>query len=86
MNMLFSQLKMFDFKIAENECVELLLQSLPDSYDQLIINITNNKIVDTLHFDDVAATIIKEESRHKNKEEMLESSKQEEILTLMRGR
>jgi len=86
LNTLFSQLTASDFKIAENERAELLLQSLPDSYDQLIINITNNNIVDTLHFDDVAGAILEEESRRKNKEERSESSKQAEALTMTRGR
>ena len=84
MNTLFSQLTASDFTIAENERAELLLQSLPDSYDHLIINITNNNIADSLHFDDVAGAIIEEESRRKNKEEMLE--KQAEALVMARGR
>ena len=42
LNTLFSQLTASNYTIAENERVELLLQSLPDSYDQLVINITNN--------------------------------------------
>jgi hypothetical protein len=84
MNTLFAQLTASDFTIAENERAELLLQSLPDSYDQLIINITNNNIADSLHFDDVAGAIIEEESRRKNKEERLE--KQAEALVMARGR
>ena len=86
LNTLFAQLTASDFKIAENERAELLLQSLPDSYDQLIINITNNNVGDSLHFDDVAGAILEEESRRKNKEERSESSKQTEALTMMRGR
>ena len=39
---LFSQFTMLGNKIEEKECVELLLQSLPNSYDQLIINLMNN--------------------------------------------
>ena len=39
---LFSQLIMLGHNIEENEHAKLLLQSLPDSYDQLIINLTNN--------------------------------------------
>ena len=84
MNTLFSQLTASDFTIAENERAKLLLQCLPDSYDQLIINITNSNIVDSLHFDDVASAIIEEESRRKNKEERLE--KQAEALEMARGR
>jgi hypothetical protein len=84
MNTLFAQLTASDFTIAENERAELLLQSLPDSYDQLIINITNNNIADSLHFDDVAGAIIEEESRRKNKEERIE--KQAEALVMARGR
>jgi len=86
LNTLFSQLTASDFRIAENERPELLLQSLPDSYDQLIINITNNNIDDTLHFDDVVGAILEEESRRKNKEERSESSKQADALTMTRGR
>lgn len=36
MNTLFEQLTMSDFNIPENERAEILLQSLPDSYDQFI--------------------------------------------------
>lgn len=70
----------------ENERAELLLQSLPDSYDQLVINITNNNIVDRLSFNDVAGAILEEESRRKNKKDRQESSKQMEALTVTRGR
>jgi len=51
---------MSDSTIAKNERAELLLQSLPDSYDQLIINIINNNIDESLQFDDVSGAIIKE--------------------------
>ncbi|TXG65810.1 hypothetical protein EZV62_007085 [Acer yangbiense] len=73
-------------KIEENERAELLLQSLPDSYDQLIINLTNNILVEYLVFDDVAAAVLEEESRRKNKEDRSKSSQQAEALTMMRGR
>ena len=43
---LFSQLTMLGHNMEENECVELLRQSLPDLYNQLIINLTNNNPVD----------------------------------------
>ncbi|RDX70842.1 hypothetical protein CR513_49869, partial [Mucuna pruriens] len=85
LNTLFAQLSAADFNIVENERAELLLQSLPDSYDQLIINIKNNN-VGYLSFDDVVGAILEEESRQKNKEERLESSKQVEALMVMRGR
>ncbi|KAK0597583.1 hypothetical protein LWI29_026719 [Acer saccharum] len=74
MNTLFSQLTELGHKIEENERAELLLQSLPDSYDQLIINLTNNILVEYLVFDDVAATVLEEESRHKNKEDRSKGS------------
>ncbi|KAK0603834.1 hypothetical protein LWI29_009143 [Acer saccharum] len=86
MNTLFSQLTELRHKIEENECVELLLQSLPDSYDQLIINLTNNILVEYLVFDDVAAAVLVEESRRKNKEDRSKSSQQAETLTMTRGR
>ena len=66
---LFSQLTTLGHKIKENEHTELLLQSLPDSYDQLIINLTNNNSADSLVFDDVAASALNEESMRKSKED-----------------
>ena len=86
LNTLFSQLTVLDYKIAENERAKLLLQSLPDSYDQLIVNITNNNIIDSLSFDYVADAILEEESRCQNKEDKLEKLKQAEALSMMRGR
>ncbi|KAH9753878.1 Integrase catalytic domain-containing protein [Citrus sinensis] len=71
---------------VENERAELLLQSLPDSYDQLIINLTNNNPVDSLVFDDFAASVLNEESRQKNKENRRASSQQAEALSVTRGR
>jgi hypothetical protein len=56
---LFSQLTMLDQQIEENECAKLLLQSQLDLYDQLIINLTNNILIDYLVFDDVAIAILK---------------------------
>ena len=66
---LFSQLTMLGHNIKENERAKLLLQSLPDSYDQLIINLTNNNSADSLVFDDVAASALNEESMRKSKED-----------------
>jgi hypothetical protein len=60
---LFSQLTTLSQQIEENGRAELLLQSLPNSYDQLIINLTNNILSNYLVFDDVAATILEEENR-----------------------
>ena len=60
LNTLFSQLTTLGHNIEENKHAELLLQSLPDLYDQLIINLTNNNPVDSLVFDDVAASILNE--------------------------
>ncbi|KAF2291279.1 hypothetical protein GH714_022225 [Hevea brasiliensis] len=86
LNTLFSQLTALEYHIAENERTELLLQSLPDSYDQLIINLTNNILTDYLVFNDVAAAVLEEESRRKNKEDKLFTSQQTEALLMMRGR
>jgi hypothetical protein len=82
---LFSQLTALGQQIEENERAELLLQSLPDSYDQLIINLTNNILLDYLIFDDVAAAILEEENRRKNKGDR-NSSNQSEALLVSRGR
>jgi hypothetical protein len=82
---LFSQLTTLGQQIKENERAELLLQSLPDSYDQLIINLTNNILSDYLVFDDVAAAILKKENRCRNKGDR-NSSNQVEALLVSRGR
>jgi hypothetical protein len=47
-------------QIEENECAKLQLQSLPDLYNQLIINLTNNILIDYLVFDDVTIVTLKE--------------------------
>jgi hypothetical protein len=82
---LFSQLTTLGQQIEESERAELLLQSLPDSYDQLIINLTNNILTNYLVFDDVAAAILEEENRCKNKGDR-NSSNQAEALLVSRGR
>jgi len=82
---LFSQLTTLGQQIEENERVELLLQNLPHSYDQLIINLTNNILSDYLIFDDVAAAILEEENRCKNKGDR-NSSNQAETLLVSKGR
>ncbi|PON53896.1 hypothetical protein PanWU01x14_198930, partial [Parasponia andersonii] len=74
LNTLFSQLTPMEHKIEDNERVEILLQSLPDSYDQLIINVTSNAT--TLVFNDLTAVVLEEENRRKNKEDRLASSQQ----------
>lgn len=86
LNTLFSQLKALDHKIEPNERAELLLQSLPDSYDQLIISLTNNKLTEELIFDDIAAAVLEDESRRNNKEDKTASSHQAEALAVMSGR
>lgn len=45
---LFLQLTTLGHKIEENESAELLLQNIPNSYDQLIINLENNNQIDNL--------------------------------------
>ena len=60
---LFSQLTTLGHKIEENERAKLLLQSLLYSYDQLIINLMNNNQVESLVFDDIAASVLNDESR-----------------------
>ncbi|KAL5846244.1 hypothetical protein ACOSQ3_009768 [Xanthoceras sorbifolium] len=86
LNTIFSQLTLLGHKIEPNERAEVLLQSVPNSYDQLIINLTNNILTDYLVFDDIAVAILEEENRRKNKEDKLANSQQAEALTVMRGR
>ncbi|GKD47751.1 gag-pol polyprotein [Tanacetum coccineum] len=86
LNTLFSQLTSLSCKIDSQERVEILLQSLPDSYDQVIINLTSNVLSDYLVFDDIAAAILEEENRRNNKEDKQTSSRQVEALVVTRGR
>lgn len=86
LNTLFSQLTTLGHKIEEIERAEILLQSLPDTYDQLIINLTNNILSDYLVFDDIAAAVLEEENRRKNREDRQANSQQAEALTVTRGR
>lgn len=86
LNTLFSQLTTLGHKIEEIERAEILLQSLPDTYDQLIINLTNNILSDYLVFDDIAAAVLEEENRRKNREDRQASSQQAEALMVTRGR
>ncbi|GJY22735.1 retrovirus-related pol polyprotein from transposon TNT 1-94 [Tanacetum coccineum] len=86
LNTLFSQLTSLSCKIDSQECAEILLQSLPDSYDQVIINLTSNVLSDYLVIDDVAAAILEEENRHNNREDRQTSLRQVEALVVTRGR
>ena len=54
---------MLGHNIEKNERAELLLQSLPDLYDQLIINLTNNNPADIIVFNDIVASVLNEESK-----------------------
>ena len=71
---LFSQLTTLGHNIEENVRIKLLFQSLPDLYDQLIINLTNNNPVDNLVFNNVHISILNEENRRENKEDRQVSS------------
>ncbi|XP_020271737.1 uncharacterized protein LOC109846911 [Asparagus officinalis] len=86
LNTLFSQLTTLRHTISVNEHAELLLQSLSDSYDQLIINLTNNILRNNLVFDNVAAAVLEEENQCKNKEDRQTSSQQANALLVTRGR
>lgn len=83
---LFSQLTTLGHKIQEVECAELLLQSLHNSFDQLVINLTNNVHSNYLVFEDIAAAVLEEESWRKNKEDKLTNPQHAVALTMTRGR
>ncbi|GJU06711.1 hypothetical protein Tco_1123141 [Tanacetum coccineum] len=74
LNTLFSQLTSLSCIIEPQERAEILLQSLPHSYDQFI-NLTSNVLSGYLVFDDVAAAILEEENRHNNREDRQTSSR-----------
>jgi len=86
LNALFAKLAAMDYNIKENEHAKLLLQCLPDSYDQLIINLTNNVLTEILDFNDIAAAVLQAESRRKSNEDRSFASQQTEALQMMRGR
>ncbi|GJR91241.1 retrovirus-related pol polyprotein from transposon TNT 1-94 [Tanacetum coccineum] len=86
LNTLFSQLTSLSCKIDSQERAKILLQSLPDSYDHVIINLTSNVLSDYLVFDDVDAAILEEENRRNNREDRQTSSRQVEALLVTRGR
>ncbi|GKG06096.1 gag-pol polyprotein, partial [Tanacetum coccineum] len=86
MNTLFSQLTSLSCKIDSQEHAEILLQCLPDSYDQVIINLTSNVLSDYLVFDYVAAAILEEENRRNNGDDKQTSSRQVEALVVTKGR
>ena len=50
LNTLFSKVTVMDYNMQENEDAKLRFQSLPDLYDQLIINLTNNMLMDFIDF------------------------------------
>ncbi|WKA07622.1 hypothetical protein VitviT2T_025420 [Vitis vinifera] len=83
---LFSKFSAMEHNIEEKECVELLLQSLLDSYDHLIINVVNGAWETMLIFNDVVATTFEEEIRRKNKENKISPSQQTNALIIARGR
>ncbi|GJR47307.1 gag-pol polyprotein [Tanacetum coccineum] len=86
LNTLFSKLTSLSCKIEPQERAEILLQSFPDSYDQVIINLTSNVLADYLVSDDVAVAILEEENRRNNMEDMQTSSRHVESLVVTRGR
>ena len=59
--------------IEEKERVELLLQSLHDSYDNFVINVVDGDLGMNLVFNDVVVVVLEEEeSRRKNKENKIQ--------------
>ncbi|GJS47226.1 hypothetical protein Tco_0597347 [Tanacetum coccineum] len=72
--------------MVPHERVEILLQSLPDSYDQLIINLTNDVVSGYLVFDDVTATIPKEENRLNHREDKQTSLRKVDALVVTKWR
>ena len=86
LKILCSQLTTLGYNIEKNKHAELLLQSLLDSYNQLIINLVNNNPADNIVFDDVATFLLNEKSMRKNKEDRQASSQQAEALSVIRGR
>ncbi|GKE78809.1 hypothetical protein Tco_1544929 [Tanacetum coccineum] len=86
LNTLFNQLTSLSCNIEPQERVKILLQSLPESYDQLIISLTSNVLSDYLVFDDVATAILEEENRRNNREDRQTSSRQVKALVVTRER
>ncbi|GJX23727.1 retrovirus-related pol polyprotein from transposon TNT 1-94 [Tanacetum coccineum] len=83
-NRIFLKRKLYALRKIESTSVTE--HSLRDSYDKVIINLTNNCITDCLVFDDVAASVLEEENRRNNREDRQTSSRQVEALAVTRGR
>ena len=64
LNTLFSQLEATDYNVKQNECIDLLLQSLSNSHNLLIINFF-------LDFNYIEVAALQEESRRKSNEDRL---------------
>ena len=77
---LFFELSAMKHNIEQKECVELLHQSLTDSYDHLIINLVNGVLRAMLVFNDVATIVLERESRCKNKENVISSQQTEALV------
>nr|GEY24160.1 hypothetical protein [Tanacetum cinerariifolium] len=72
-------------KIDPQKSVEILLLSLYDSYDKVVLNLTSNVLSDYIVIDDVATSILEEEDRRNNREDMQTTSRQVEALVVTRG-
>ena len=79
---LFSHLTILGHKIEGNDRTEFLFQNLPDSYDQLIINLIYNNQTNNLVFDDIAAVVLNKDSRRKSKKRRQASLHQVETLSM----
>lgn len=75
-----------DYKIKDHERAKILLQSLPNSYDHIIINLTKNIVYTKLVFKSVSTAIFYEESRWKNKGDVSTTSQQVKALAIIKGR
>ena len=65
-NTMLSQLSYFYIKISDEDKCIILLCSLPDSLDSLVIAIGSNTT--TLNFDDIVSALMSEEMRRRNME------------------
>jgi gag-polypeptide of LTR copia-type/Zinc knuckle len=74
--MIVSQLRRNDEKLAENRVVEKVLRSLTDQFENIVYAIEESKDLSTLTIDELTGSLMAHEQRRKKKQDTLEEALQ----------